>query len=98
MIVVLARAETNQSHPTYAGGEIHAVLGVVRASDPSAAIAALKRQLSDSGFDEVEIIDVEKARFWRASTTATFWRALATGIAISVYDHDERTGTPGIRR
>ena len=89
MIVVLARAETSQSHPTYAGGEIHAVVGVVRGSDPTTAVAALKRQLSDSGFAEVTIVDVERARFWRA---------LATGTAISIFDHDERTGKPGIRR
>ena len=98
MTVILASAETGLSHPSYAGGEIHSVLAVMRTADQVAAIAQLKRQLLASGFSSVTVIDVAPARFLRSLRRASYWRALFFGVSLSVFDHDDRTGKRGIRR
>ena len=102
MIVILANAETGLSHPLYAGGEMHSVIGVVRTSNIALAIDRLQNRLEESGFQSVAVVDAASVRFWRAflpqSDSLHFWRALIGGLSVSVFDHDDRTGKPGIRR
>jgi hypothetical protein len=102
MIAILANAETGLSHPVYAAGEIHSVLAVARTSNRAIAVAQLQSRLHESGFERVTIVDAAPASLWRAfrphSTSVHFWRALLNGLSVGIFDYDDQTGRPGLRR